>query len=61
MQGWRISMEDSHAAELDLKYINLETYKKDEVSAEVPQDHVSFFAVYDGHGGKISFVPFTFI
>lgn len=35
MQGWRISMEDAHAAELD--------FAGDNSSA--------FFGVYDGHGG----------
>ncbi|KAF8636043.1 hypothetical protein AX15_000200 [Amanita polypyramis BW_CC] len=36
MQGWRISMEDSHAAVLDLDGL---------------PDVNAFFAVYDGHGG----------
>jgi len=36
MQGWRISMEDAHATVLSL--------------SEEPK--VSFFAVYDGHGGE---------
>jgi protein phosphatase 2C family protein 2/3 len=35
MQGWRISMEDAHAVELD--------FAGDRNSA--------FFGVYDGHGG----------
>ncbi|SOV01525.1 related to PTC3 - ser/thr protein phosphatase PP2C [Ustilago sp. UG-2017a] len=39
MQGWRISMEDSHATILDLK-----DAKGDIVG--------SFFGVYDGHGGS---------
>jgi protein phosphatase 2C family protein 2/3 len=45
MQGWRISMEDSHAAVLDLQ------------SSDEPQrpttaeERLSFFGVYDGHGG----------
>lgn len=47
MQGWRITMEDAHAAILDLhaKYINK--------SAEptTPDQRLSFFGVYDGHGG----------
>lgn len=43
MQGWRISMEDAHTAVLDLK-------REDGKSA--PDDKVSFFAVYDGHGGS---------
>ncbi|RDA82427.1 hypothetical protein CP532_1592 [Ophiocordyceps camponoti-leonardi (nom. inval.)] len=44
MQGWRISMEDSHTALLDLVRSNLEE----------PKSHpakLSFFGVFDGHGG----------
>ena len=45
MQGWRISMEDAHATILELKPTNA----KDK---EIPSDkRVSFFGVYDGHGG----------
>lgn len=41
MQGWRISMEDSHATILDIK--------------NAAGDIVgNFFGVYDGHGGKLS-------
>ena len=36
MQGWRISMEDAHTAELTLK----------------DKKGFSFFGVYDGHRGK---------
>jgi protein phosphatase 2C family protein 2/3 len=43
MQGWRISMEDSHATVLDL-------LAKAEASKAHPQK-LSFFGVYDGHGG----------
>lgn len=47
MQGWRISMEDAHAAVLDLQPL--------EGGAELkPADsdvRISFFGVYDGHGG----------
>ncbi|KAG8528048.1 Protein phosphatase type 2C 3 [Bacidia gigantensis] len=46
MQGWRISMEDAHAAILDLQ---IESDK--EFQAASPDDRVSFFGVYDGHGG----------
>jgi protein phosphatase PTC2/3 len=38
MQGWRIAMEDAHAAVLDLEAANGKLN--------------SFFAVYDGHGGS---------
>lgn len=43
MQGWRISMEDSHTTVLDL-------LAKAETSKAHPQK-LSFFGVYDGHGG----------
>ncbi|KAI3434509.1 hypothetical protein D9Q98_002583 [Chlorella vulgaris] len=36
MQGWRVSMEDAHIAELDLE----------------PDTKTSLFAVFDGHGGR---------
>jgi protein phosphatase 2C family protein 2/3 len=45
MQGWRITMEDSHAAVLDLQ--------KTDVSGPTPRKgRLSFFGVYDGHGGE---------
>lgn len=47
MQGWRISMEDAHAAVLDLQ---VEDGRK-EFKAASPEDRLSFFGVYDGHGG----------
>lgn len=46
MQGWRISMEDAHAAILDLHP------KTEDDQTETPtKARVSFFGVYDGHGG----------
>ncbi|SPO41689.1 related to PTC3 - ser/thr protein phosphatase PP2C [Pseudozyma flocculosa] len=39
MQGWRISMEDAHATILNL-------------DGKTGDEKASFFAVYDGHGGK---------
>ncbi|RWQ99687.1 serine/threonine protein phosphatase [Paecilomyces variotii] len=47
MQGWRISMEDAHAAVLDLqaKYVDSDGKPTD------PSKRLSFFGVYDGHGG----------
>ncbi|KAF2872386.1 phosphatase 2C-domain-containing protein, partial [Massariosphaeria phaeospora] len=45
MQGWRISMEDAHAAILDLQ-------SNGEQGKATPADkRLSFFGVYDGHGG----------
>ncbi|KAK6524322.1 Protein phosphatase 2C 2 [Orbilia ellipsospora] len=44
MQGWRISMEDAHAAVLDLQ-------PDDKSEKTTPESRVSFFGVYDGHGG----------
>ncbi|MCJ1355393.1 MAG: Protein phosphatase 2C 2 [Icmadophila ericetorum] len=46
MQGWRISMEDAHAAVLDLQ-----VESKDGHKAASVDDRLSFFGVYDGHGG----------
>ena len=43
MQGWRISMEDAHATVLNL-------YENDEKNKDNPEK-MSFFGVYDGHGG----------
>ncbi|GAA6034720.1 hypothetical protein JCM8097_001137 [Rhodosporidiobolus ruineniae] len=40
MQGWRLTMEDAHAHELQLG------------EPPAPGKKVSFFAVYDGHGGS---------
>lgn len=46
MQGWRISMEDAHATVLDLQAED----GKDHKPADV-ESRLSFFGVYDGHGG----------
>lgn len=48
MQGWRISMEDAHAAVLDLqaKYASSGDSKPTD-----PDKRLAFFGVYDGHGG----------
>lgn len=44
MQGWRISMEDSHTTILDLATgANLDP--------KVHSSRLSFFGVFDGHGG----------
>lgn len=48
MQGWRISMEDAHAAILDLQTAAEEGK---EITAADIQSRLSFFGVYDGHGG----------
>lgn len=44
MQGWRISMEDAHTTVLDL-LASHPTAAKDHSS------RLSFFGVFDGHGG----------
>lgn len=44
MQGWRISMEDAHTTVLDL-LANFPLAQKSHASK------ISFFGVYDGHGG----------
>ncbi|RDW61063.1 putative protein phosphatase 2C [Coleophoma cylindrospora] len=46
MQGWRISMEDAHATILDLQSDSGKAAKP--ASAD---ERLSFFGVYDGHGG----------
>ena len=47
MQGWRISMEDAHAAVLDLQPLDGDA-KPEPAAADV---RISYFGVYDGHGG----------
>lgn len=44
MQGWRISMEDAHCTVL-----NLLTPEGDDKKTH--QSRLSFFGVFDGHGG----------
>jgi protein phosphatase 2C family protein 2/3 len=46
MQGWRISMEDAHATVLDLQADD-----GTEVAPSKLESRLSFFGVYDGHGG----------
>jgi len=46
MQGWRISMEDAHATILDLQ---VEDGKEN--NPKSAESRLSFFGVYDGHGG----------
>ncbi|EXJ83772.1 protein phosphatase [Capronia coronata CBS 617.96] len=48
MQGWRISMEDAHAAVLDLQ---AEGSGKSPKPSE-PDKRLAYFGVYDGHGGE---------
>ncbi|CAK45235.1 uncharacterized protein An08g00830 [Aspergillus niger] len=47
MQGWRISMEDAHAAVLDLQA----KYSEQDEKPTDPDKRLAFFGVYDGHGG----------
>jgi len=47
MQGWRISMEDAHAAILDLQSRDGSA----EQTAAGPDERITYFGVYDGHGG----------
>ncbi|KAL9050010.1 MAG: hypothetical protein Q9162_006892 [Coniocarpon cinnabarinum] len=46
MQGWRISMEDAHSCVLDLKPEDAEGNTQTD-----SQTRISYFGVYDGHGG----------
>jgi protein phosphatase 2C family protein 2/3 len=48
MQGWRISMEDAHAAVLDLQ--NEKEGQQHQPTS--PEKRLAFFGVYDGHGGE---------
>jgi protein phosphatase 2C family protein 2/3 len=48
MQGWRISMEDAHAAVLDLQSVAEEGKETKPAGVDT---RLSFFGVYDGHGG----------
>ena len=45
MQGWRISMEDAHTTVLDLLASN-------PTAAKQHPSKISFFGVFDGHGGE---------
>lgn len=52
MQGWRLSMEDAHSAILDLHH---EATQNNNGKTSDIGSRLSFFGVYDGHGGsKIS-------
>jgi len=48
MQGWRISMEDAHATVLDLKQEGQASTNGENTAND---RRISFFGVYDGHGG----------
>ncbi|PNS14027.1 hypothetical protein CAC42_6540 [Sphaceloma murrayae] len=47
MQGWRINMEDAHACILDLQPLQGDQ----ELKPAGSDIRISFFGVYDGHGG----------
>jgi protein phosphatase 2C family protein 2/3 len=58
MQGWRVSMEDAHACILDLLAASpADSDAKGANGAVItsqatpPDQRISFFGVYDGHGG----------
>ncbi|PUU82637.1 phosphatase 2C-like domain-containing protein [Tuber borchii] len=46
MQGWRVTMEDAHAAVLDLQ-------NPDDPTKAGSEGRISFFGVYDGHSGDM--------
>ena len=48
MQGWRISMEDAHAAILDLQPEDSGKSR----NTSPPEQRLAYFGVYDGHGGE---------
>lgn len=63
MQGWRINMEDAHATILDMREVSdyqlpnededdKEKSKTPEKTDDSNDEQVSFFGVYDGHGGE---------
>jgi protein phosphatase PTC2/3 len=47
MQGWRINMEDAHAVVLDLQALEGD----EELKPADTDVRISYFGVYDGHGG----------
>lgn len=47
MQGWRINMEDAHSNVLDLQALEGE----EELKPADVDVRISYFGVYDGHGG----------
>lgn len=53
MQGWRISMEDAHTAILDLSAATTQGSNGTTATENksTPPQKLSFFGVYDGHGG----------
>ena len=53
MQGWRINMEDAHANVLDLQArASDDSNSKDPEQKPADSDvRISYFGVYDGHGG----------
>ena len=50
MQGWRIAMEDAHAIVLNLIADAEQGQMSTSLSDQSPSQ-LSFFGVYDGHGG----------
>lgn len=61
MQGWRINMEDAHATITNMKEVNeyTETGQEQDEDEDKPgqtqadiDESLTFFGVYDGHGGE---------
>lgn len=52
MQGWRISMEDSHATVLNLNDQEEKDSNDKDNKKDTNIDKIAFFGVYDGHGGE---------
>lgn len=54
MQGWRVSMEDSHSVVLNMSDLITDDDNKDNNNNDddTKNEQIAFFGVYDGHGGE---------